>query len=441
MKTLPPDNLVSFELPQNTKKESPKFPDIDGSEGKVRVLNTDQNLLALANYIDIDFRLNMMTFEPEIYKKSNGVTISLSNEQLRSKLKSDAIRHGLTKQAIDDHLVALCENSPYHPIKNWLDSSQWDGVYRVDEVIACLNAKDTKLANIVMKRWLVGCVASLYEPIFKSKLVPILQGSQSFRKTAFIERIAQIMPMAFLEGAELNPDNKDSVLSCIKSFIIELGELERTSKNSQGSLKAHITKSIDSVRPPYARADIKKPRQSHLIASVNGKDFLKDETGSSRFFVIEMLKPADMNKLNDLLGWQYNGTGSLKHVKPHLLLQFWLEIKEMYQANFGWMMTELEVQQASKINEPFNDKGTWYDYVLGVYLNGSDYNMLPEWFSAADIVKEDPKLAANSTKQIGIALSALEKNGYLQKDTRRGGRKFYKKKSSPPFKQPKTNYE
>jgi predicted P-loop ATPase len=259
-------------------------------------------LLELASHYAVGFRFNMMEFEQEAYE-IGGDKLAVSAEQLKSKFISAASRHCLPKSAIEDHMSALCENSRYHPIEEWLGDEHWDGVSRVDNVIDCLNAKHKKLADVTLKHWLVGCVASIYKPHFKSKLVPVIQGEQSFKKTAFVERIAQVMPLAFLEGAELDPDNKDSVLACIRAWIVELGELERTNKNSQGSLKAFITKSIDSVRPPYARKDIKKPRQTHFIATVNGKDFLKNETGSSRFVVLEMAEAANMEDVNRLLGW------------------------------------------------------------------------------------------------------------------------------------------
>ncbi|RPJ67647.1 hypothetical protein DRW07_05270 [Alteromonas sediminis] len=204
----------------------------------------------------------MMKFQPEVHDICGDLVLN-NFDQVRSKLISAASRYGLPKTTIDDHLSAVCLNHEYHPIKDWLDSGEWDGKERVSDVIGCLNAKSPEIAKIVLKRWLVACVASVYEPMFKSKLVPVLQGDQSFRKTAFVERIALVMPSAFLEGAELNPDSKDSVLTCIRHWIIELGELERTNRNSQGSLKAFITKSIDTVRPPYARTDINK---LHILA-------------------------------------------------------------------------------------------------------------------------------------------------------------------------------
>ncbi len=131
----------------------------------------------------------------------------------------------------------MAHESSYHPIADWL-AGEWDRKPRVEAVLNCLETKNPALSNIVLLHWLVGCVACLFVGNFKSKLVPVLQGEQSFKKTAFVERIANVMPSAFLEGAELNPDNKDSVLTVIRSWIVELGELERSTKNCQGALRS-----------------------------------------------------------------------------------------------------------------------------------------------------------------------------------------------------------
>jgi predicted P-loop ATPase len=421
-----PTKQHNIELPKSTATNRPQFPDIVVKEnGSSRIANTDENLRELASYYGVGFRFNMMEFEPEAYEIF-GSKLTASYEQLKSKFISAASREGLPKSSIEDHMPALCENDKYHPVEEWLRDAQWDGVPRVEQVIGCLNAKHKELANFTLKHWLVGCIASIYEPNFKSKLVPVLQGEQSFKKTAFVERIAQVMPLAFLEGAELDPDNKDSVLACIRAWVVELGELERTNKNSQGSLKAFITKSIDTVRPPYARKDIKKPRQTHFIATVNGKDFLKDETGSSRFVVLEMSEAANMEEVNRLLGWHYDGTGSTKQVIPELLKQFWLEVKALYESGYGWMLSDDEIKMASEANEQFNDKGSWYDYILGEYL-GDDrkVSFLPRWFSAAQIVSGDSKLAGKDTKLIGKALAQLERDGFLNGKVAAGNCKLY----------------
>lgn len=412
-------------LPKTADTECLVFKDtINVAGGRVKVLNTADNLQSLGKYYGMTFRFNLMTFEIDICDLEGG-SLATNVDEIRSQLISLASVHQLPKATIDDHLSAVCQRNKYHPIKDYLDNGEWDGIKRVEAVIDCVNAKHRKIAQIVLKRWLVGVVACLYEDYFKSKLVPVLQGDQSFKKTAFVERIAQLISAAFLEGAELNPDNKDSVLSCIRHWIVELGELERTSKNSQGSLKAFISKSVDTVRPPYGRGDIKKMRQTAFIATVNGSEFLKDETGSSRFGVIEMERAADMDKLNHLLGWDYDGTGSIKQPHPELLRQFWLEVKHLYQQGEKWQLDEAEVQALREINSNFNDNGPWYELILDGHIN-SDCIFFDKWVAAGDFVKEKDNCTGKDTSMIGKALRRLAADGYLESKKGSGNRTLYR---------------
>ncbi|MBE3746569.1 hypothetical protein HJ204_09330 [Vibrio parahaemolyticus] len=94
-----------------------------------------------------------------------------------------------------------------------------------------------------------------------------------------------------------------------------------------------------------------------MIATVNGQDFLKDRTGNTRFGVIELNEPIDMTTVNRILGWQYNGTGSLRQEEPESLRQFWLEVKHMYEAGEPWVLSMDEQALVDTVSDKYLDKG------------------------------------------------------------------------------------
>lgn len=414
--------LPTPEVYTSTTHQKPVFPDVKGKQKKP--INTAENLKALVKYHGYSIKQNKMNLEVEFYQ---GNTLSsISFERLRSQLISWASIFGLPKECISDHVYAISEQDSFHPVKTWLDDDQWDGIARVEQVIDCFNAVDSATAQIVLQHWFIGCVASLYEEQFSSKLVPIIVGAQSDMKTTAISRICSVIDGAFLEGAELNPDNKDSVLSAIRSWIVELGELERTSKNSQGSLKAFITRALDTVRPPYARADIRKPRQTNLIATVNGTGFLKDDTGNSRYAAIELDMPVDIERLNRLLGWTYqNGRVTLSERSK--LKQFWLEVKCWYDEGKTWNLSPEQVAKLSEKNEEYSDKGLWYDYLLEKYVNLDDANCIKKFVPAAFICQMG-NIDKRQTRQIGQALSRLARENKIQMRLARSNVKLYELK-------------
>lgn len=395
------------------------FPNTRLGRGQPVVLNTAENLAALLAHYGYEAKTNLMTLEPEIFHLDKCIG---SPEVIRSKLVSLCSIHAVPRAAIDDHLTADAQSNAYHPVTKWLEGHSWDGTLRVDDVINCLKSKDDALTRTVIKRWLIGCVASLTVPNFKSKLVPVLNGDQSLMKTAFVERIGSVVNGAFLEGAELNPDNKDSVLSVIRSWIVELGELERTTANSQGSLKAFITRSIDTVRPPYARTDIKKPRQTNLIATVNGTHFLKDQTGNSRYAVIELVEQTDMDTLNDLLGWQFKSTGELTLVEENKLRQFWLEVRHLLEVEgYSWNLTTEEQAKVSEQTQKFVDKGDYYT-VLKDYLANYQGNE-QGWFTSTQICRF-VSIHASKSNMVGKALAMLTDEGNIDRKFSGGVNKY-----------------
>ncbi|WP_261816194.1 VapE domain-containing protein [Vibrio gallicus] len=404
--TPPPMPVTNENKPNGKGRTFIDYPDLRDDN---KPLGTYDNVKALVEGLGLKPAHNTMNLELEMLKDNK--PLDLSYEAKRSMLISEALKSWLPKSAIEDHMNALSENANYHPVKAWLDNGEWDGVERVEKVIDALNAKDKALASIGMNKWFVACVAALYEKNFTCKLVPILQGDQSYMKTAFISRFADVVPCSFLEGAELNPDNKDSILSCIKSWIVELGELERTSKNSQGSLKAFITKNVDSVRPPYGRSDVKKKRQTVFIASVNGSEFLRDDTGSSRYAVIELAKAIDMDSVNEILGWTYKD-GRVQLVDENKLRQFWLEVKHNYDTGGSWMLSTKELSLFDKINTEHKFKSNWRFELEEKFLDVDMNTRSMEWMKASEVCAycDFPK---GKSREIGKALASMVKDGLI----------------------------
>lgn len=407
-------------------RRTPYFPHVRMSKDKTKAtpLNTAENFQALLDFHNCTIKQNRMNLEMEFYRGNNIQTLSF--ESMRSQLISWASVAGLSRECIADHVYAISEKHSVHPVRNWLENGQWDGITRVEHVISCFNAKDPATAQLVLQHWLIGCVAALYAVPFSSKLVPVIVGAQSDMKTTAIARICNVIDGAFLEGAELNPDNKDSILSVIRTWIVELGELERTSRNSQGGLKAFITRAHDTIRPPYARTDVRKARQTNMIATVNGTGFLKDETGNSRYAVIELAQAVDIESMNSLLGWRYQN-GRVQLAQPDLLKQFWLEIKSWYDAGRSWNLSPEHVAQLAQKNDQHSDKGVWYDYLLEKYVTVDEQNCIKK-FVPASFVSQSSNIDRRQTRQIGQALSRLAREGKIRSEDRRSNVKFYELK-------------
>jgi putative DNA primase/helicase len=83
----------------------------------------------------------------------------------------------------------------------------------------------------------------------------------------------------------LDPAEKDAIRKATSTFIVELGELDSTTRKADVALlKAFLTESKDIYRTPYGRGHETFVRRTIYGASVNPDDFLKDPTGNRRFW-------------------------------------------------------------------------------------------------------------------------------------------------------------
>lgn len=385
-----------------------------------RPIKTSANLCALIRFQAWSPRYNLMTGEPEL-AGADGERLGGSEAGQRSALVDACQLAGVSDAAIDEHLIAICERHSYHPVRHWLEhGAQWDGIPRIDAVIATLNAANPAYAGAVLHAWLVGCVAALYHPRWHSKLVPVLAGGQSFRKSAWISRLASVLAGSTLDCA-INPDKPDDVRRAVSAWVVELAELESTTRHEAGSLKAFLTRENDSYRLPYARSMTTKKRQTAFIATVNGSDFLRDTTGNARFAVIELAAAADLERLNPILGWSWDA-GRLSQTDPEQLRQFWLEVKAHYESGATWFLDDATAALAASENDAHTDKGPYYEVIYHHHLSRPLASS--EWLTASELcARHGEKLSMASNW--GKALRVLASEGKLQSRRGRSNRTEY----------------
>ena len=66
-------------------------------------------------------------------------------------------------------------------------------------------------------------------------------------------------------------------------WVCELSELAGMGRRETETVKAAITRQVDTYRPPYARRAVDVPRRAVFVGTMNRDDFLQDGTGGRRF--------------------------------------------------------------------------------------------------------------------------------------------------------------
>lgn len=198
-------------------------------------------------------------------------------------------RNRLPKSDLVEYITLIADSNRRNPAAEFIQARPWDGRDRFAELVATLDPANAELAEILLRRWMIGAVgAAMNDRGQAMQGVLVLQGPQGTGKTSWFWTLAGNDRDLAKEGAQLNPADRDSVKSAISYWLVELGELDATFRKADiAALKSFITKDRDDLFLRYSRASSSFPRRTAFLATVNEKAYLRDETGNRRYWSIQ----------------------------------------------------------------------------------------------------------------------------------------------------------
>lgn len=194
-----------------------------------------------------------------------------------------------------DAIKNVSMRNKFHPVRDILDSLEFDGKEHIRSLLPdYLGVEDTEYSDQVMRLWMLGAVARVYEPGCKFDYTMIFTGPQGLGKSTFLKMMA--LNDSWFNDSLDSLDSDKAAQSLMGSWIVELAELKSLARTAGGveSVKRFLTAVQDKYRVPYERrADIFL-RQCVFAGTTNKSDFLQDETGNRRFLIIQtgVNKPA-----------------------------------------------------------------------------------------------------------------------------------------------------
>lgn len=293
-------DVKSTESPSisNSQIDNPKpldpasFPD-QPRNGFSQLPATIANTLHLTNGYNIKVQYDVIRKKLYIIIPGNTGAPDNADNVAIARIISLANLNGLPIGQLPSFLEVIGDRNQYNPVADWILSKPWDNTNRLNEFFATLTQRPDFPEDLKKKLifcWLLSAVAAALLPIgFKARGVLTLQGPQSIGKTSWI---SALIPESVLREAVLKLDhhldagNKDSLITAIAHWIVEIGELDSSFKKDIARLKGFLTSDRDKVRRPYGRSDSEYPRRTVFCATVNDDNFLVDSTGNSRWWTI-----------------------------------------------------------------------------------------------------------------------------------------------------------
>lgn len=202
-----------------------------------------------------------------------------------------------------DALRMILEENKYNPLKQIIESIEWDGKNRIETMLSkWLKAEDNEYTKEVSRLIFAGAIHRLYNPGCKFDEVPVLVGiKQGEGKSTFIQCLA-LDEEYFAEVKEIEGIRSVEIIQ--GAWICEIAELLALTKAKEiEAVKAYISTKTDKYRKPYAQYVTCEPRQCIFIGTTNKRQFLTDRTGNRRFYPVEVFSSAEhlYDNMNELM--------------------------------------------------------------------------------------------------------------------------------------------
>ncbi|MGI8746323.1 MAG: VapE domain-containing protein [Bryobacteraceae bacterium] len=311
-----------------------------------------------------EFALRTLALKPPPWKDSTVGEWSDTHDSLTAEWlhwKGTYVSSKLAREGVE----TVAREHSFHPVREYLDGLEWDGVSRLDGWLenylgaTTADPSDARLhrdyVRAVGSRWLISAVARIYKPGCKADCCLILEGPQGLLKSTALKTITG---QWFTDDiGELG--SKDSIMQVHGVWIIEIAELDGMSRAEVSKVKAFLSRAVDHFRPPYGARVIDVARQCIFAGSVNLTTYLRDETGGRRFW------PVTCGRIDI----------------PRLLKdrdQLWAEAVRRYRSGSVWWLDTAELEEYAESEQHDRYEGDAWDDLISAWLRNPTQRFEPQ---------------------------------------------------------------
>lgn len=320
-----------------------KYTGVDG-KGNEYPLKIWENLECVLSKYGINLKRNEVTKDIDFFnfegaESRNGKIADIHSLQMIEGLK-------MNENQVAAAIARIAEKNRYNPFIDMLKENENSDISIIKQLFDTIPIKEEYKENsdfysLLFVKWCIGVVKMAHntlENAYSSQGVLTLQGGQGDHKSTFFRLL--LPNHRWFKGDEsVDPSSKDDVIKTTSYVVCELGEFDDTMKKEQAKLKQFFTAVTDEYRTPYSHVSEKYPRKTSFCATVNKTGFLKDETGSRRYWVI----PVSMIDRNKVEAIDKN--------------KFWGAVYHLYKSGevTDWLDKE-ETAELERLNRTFNYK-------------------------------------------------------------------------------------
>lgn len=280
---------------------------------------------------------------------------------------------------LDTAIVSASERYRYHPIKNKILDTKWDGIPRAESFfIDVLGVEDNDFNRECTRKWLLASLTRLFKNGVKFDEMIILQGGQGIGKSTTLQRLSL--------GYYTDITDKlsdETTFKVMRTWLVELSELSTMKKTDSDTFKAWLSATKDTVRKKYGGDPDDYPRTFTILGTTNNKEILKDRTGNRRYWLMYCDKENIKNTI-----WSLDN---------NYILQLWSEVYQWYENRETLLIsdeTKLYMEKLSsgalehnpleeRVNSILEMKvpNNWHDFIVNKDSRFKYYNYVNDYVS------------------------------------------------------------
>ena len=255
-------------------------------------------------YLQGAVRYNILTERIDIVKPLwwSKPTATLNETDLNYLMLYLEDKYALTSEKkIQKAISIVADCNRYHPIRDYLNSLEWDGTERIRYALPrFLGAEESEYTYEALKLFMLGAISRVFKPGCKFEVMLCLVGGQGAGKSTFF-RLLAVRDEWFSD--DLKKLDDDNVYRKIQGhWIIEMSEMIATANaKSIEEIKSFLSRAKETYKVPYETHPADRLRQCVFGGTSNTMDFLPLDRSGNRRFLPVMVNPerAEVHILED----------------------------------------------------------------------------------------------------------------------------------------------
>lgn len=283
--------------------------------------------------------------------------------------------------------IIFSENTPeFNPITEYIEKNiNRKSSGNIDALCKSIRS-NTEMKNIFIRKWLISIIAAYNGNPVRSVLA--LVGGQNSGKTEWFRRLLPNELKKYYAESKLDNGKDDDILMCQKLIVMD-DEMGGKSKQDEKRFKELTSKSVFSLRAPYARYNEDFKRLAVLCGTSNDPQLINDPTGNTRIL------PIDVLSIDHEL---YNSIDKN---------ELFMEIYRAYESGEEWKLNKEELDQLNSVGKDFEQTPYERELILKFFKRPEGGYGYSEWLTATeikDVIELNTRQKIMSMKKFGSEL-------------------------------------